>query len=183
VVHKVCLLPDNVSRPKSGRRNYWLWDTLQRHARNTALDTYRCFRQQQESEVRSAPRVTGLWVNNAYILEVALADASTLSQAHYAPGHPFRSPKTRRPILFLFSPPGIAPRHHRATHRTIFDELSIARFEKLLSQIPVLRELCLEYHVHRLDVHLKPVWSLVGALKPCFRARRTRTRLRSYKFG
>jgi hypothetical protein len=43
------------------------------------------------------------------------------------------------------------------THGAIFDELSITRFEKLESQIFVLRELCFESYVHRIDVHYKPV--------------------------
>ena len=121
-----------------------------------ALDTYRHIIQRQESEVGSALRETEIRENHAETLEVAPADASMLSQAHYGLGDPFRPPKTRRPV-HLLSPPGTVPRKYGMAHRTIFNELSISRFEKLQSQILVLHELCLEYEVHRLDVHFKPV--------------------------
>jgi len=153
-----------------------------RYTRIIVIYTYRCFRQRQEPEVGSAPREAGIRENHAETLEVALADASTLSQAHYALGRPSRSPKTRRPV-HLFSPPGIVPRKYGMAHRTIFNELSITRFEKLQSQILVLHKLCLEYQVHCFDVHFKPVRSLVGTLKSCFGACSTCARLCSYKFG
>ena len=69
------------------------------------------------------------------------------------------------------------------THRTVFYKISITCFEKLLSQIIVLCELCLKYHIHHFDINFEPVRSLLGTMKSCFGACGTGTGLRSYLFS
>jgi hypothetical protein len=69
------------------------------------------------------------------------------------------------------------------THRTVFYELSIPCSEKLLSQIIVLYELCVKYHIHHFDIYFEPVRSLLGTVKSRFGASCTGTGLRSYLFS
>ncbi|SRR6266702_883586 len=113
--------------------------------------------------------------------EVVLADASVPFRARYGLHHFFRCPKTRRPV-----PHSVSQDRRRETldtHRTVFYELSITRSEKPFSQIIVLCELRVKYHIHHFDIYFEPVRSLLSTVKSCFGARGTGTGLRPYLFS
>lgn len=83
-------------------------------------------------------------------LEITLT--LTLFQVHYA----LTIPSNSSSYFFFFQSTRnrVETVPSTAAHGTVFDELFFL-FRELFSQILVLRELCLQCYVHRLDVHFE----------------------------